>query len=130
LKHFIAVVHKDEDSAYGVHFPDAPGCFSAADSLDEVLQNAVEALTLFFEDCDMVEPRAIGAIRTHAAQDMAEGAFLLAVPLILSEQKLVRANISLDRGVLAAIDATARMRGLTRSSFIAEATKNEIEGRH
>ena len=28
-----AVVHKDEDSAWGVHFPDLPGCFSAADEL-------------------------------------------------------------------------------------------------
>ena len=26
-------VHKDPDSAYGVTFPDFPGCFSAADEL-------------------------------------------------------------------------------------------------
>jgi hypothetical protein len=33
MKYFYAVVHKDEGSAFGVHFPDLPGCFSAADDL-------------------------------------------------------------------------------------------------
>jgi hypothetical protein len=28
MKTFIALVHKDEDSAWGVSFPDLPGCFS------------------------------------------------------------------------------------------------------
>ncbi len=130
MKHFIAVVHKDEDSAFGVHFPDVPGCFSAADDLDDVLANAVEALTLFFEDAEMIEPRGMAEVRQDAAEDIAEGAFLLAVPLVLPQNKQVRANISLDRGVLSAIDAAARARGLTRSSFIAEAARNEIEGRH
>lgn len=130
MKQFIAVVHKDEGSAYGIHFPDVPGCFSAADTLDQVLPNAVEALTLYFEDAEPVEPREVEAIRQDAAEDIAQGAFLMVVPLILSERKQVRANISLDRGMLAAIDAAAQMRGLTRSAFIAEASRNEIEGRH
>jgi predicted RNase H-like HicB family nuclease len=30
--------------------PRSPGCFSAADTLDEVLPNACEALELWFED--------------------------------------------------------------------------------
>ncbi|MDI6026348.1 type II toxin-antitoxin system HicB family antitoxin [Corticibacterium sp. UT-5YL-CI-8] len=33
--HYIALTHKDPDSAYGVSFPDIPGCFSAGDSVDE-----------------------------------------------------------------------------------------------
>ncbi|WP_373089903.1 type II toxin-antitoxin system HicB family antitoxin [Sneathiella sp.] len=31
MKYFIALVHKDPDSAYSVEFPDVPSCFSAAD---------------------------------------------------------------------------------------------------
>lgn len=130
MKHFIAVVHKDEDSAFGVHFPDVPGCFSAADDLDDVLANAVEALTLYFEDADMIDARGMAEVRQDAAEDIAEGAFLMAVPLVLPQNKQVRANISLDRGVLAAIDMAAKARGVTRSSFITEAARNEIEGRH
>ena len=44
-------------------------------------------------------------------------------------RRLVRANISLDKGTLNAIDAAARERGMTRSAFIAEAAMNEITAR-
>jgi len=32
---YIALVHKEKDSAYGVSFPDFPGCISAGDTLEE-----------------------------------------------------------------------------------------------
>ncbi|BAI95836.1 conserved hypothetical protein [Sphingobium indicum UT26S] len=57
MKYFYAVVHKDADSAFGVSFPDLPGCFSAADRLEDVLPNAVEALELWFEDAEERETR-------------------------------------------------------------------------
>ncbi len=44
MKYFYAVVNKDEGSAYGVHFPDLPGCFSAADDPNDVVPNAIEAM--------------------------------------------------------------------------------------
>ncbi|MBO9375956.1 CopG family transcriptional regulator [Sphingomonas histidinilytica] len=130
MKYFYAIVHKDEDSAYGVHFPDLPGCFSAADDLDDVVPNAVEAMELWLED--QAEPTAssVTAIREQAAKDLAEGAFLIAVPRMTTSGKLTRVNLSLDMGTLAAIDMAARDRKLTRSAFLAEAARNEIQGRH
>jgi predicted RNase H-like HicB family nuclease len=41
---YIALVHKDEGTSYGVSFPDVPGCISAGDTLEEALANAGEAL--------------------------------------------------------------------------------------
>ncbi|MEM1009053.1 MAG: type II toxin-antitoxin system HicB family antitoxin [Myxococcota bacterium] len=41
---FFAVIHKDENSDYGVQFPDVPGCFSAGATREEVLLMAKEAL--------------------------------------------------------------------------------------
>ena len=41
---YIGIVSKDGDTAYGIYFPDAPGCFSAAETLDEVFTKASEAL--------------------------------------------------------------------------------------
>jgi predicted RNase H-like HicB family nuclease len=58
MKTFIALVHKDEDSAWGVSFPDLPGCFSAADTLADVLPQAGEALELWFEDEPWLKPAA------------------------------------------------------------------------
>lgn len=45
MKPYIGIVSKDPDSAYGIVFPDAPGCFSAADELDDVFAMASEALS-------------------------------------------------------------------------------------
>ena len=125
-----AIVHKDEDSAWGVHFPDLPGCFSAADDLADVQANASEAVMMYLEGEKAPEPSAIEKIRDMAADDLAEGAFLLAVPYVYVSNRPQRINISIDRGVLDAIDAAATARKLTRSAFLTEAARNEIEGRH
>lgn len=130
MNYFYAVVHKDQDSAFGVHFPDLPGCFSAADRLEDVIPNACEALDLWFEDEAEATPSSVEEVRRIAADDLAEGAFLVAVPRLSNSAKLTRVNISLDRGMLAAIDAAAGQRKLTRSAFLSEAARNEIEGRH
>jgi len=130
MKYFYAVVHKDADSAYGVHFPDLPGCFSAADDLDDVLPNAIEAMELWLEDQPEPDASRVADIRERAAADLAEGAFLMAVPRMTVSGKVARVNVSLDMGTLAAIDAAAGARKLTRSAFLAEAARNEIQGRH
>lgn len=54
---YIAVLHKDENSAFGVHFPDIPGCFSAADNLDRVISNAIEAIALYGEGATLDRPQ-------------------------------------------------------------------------
>jgi len=80
MKTFIALVHKDEDSAWGVTFPDLPGCFSAADSFSDVLAQAGQALELWFKDQPMVEPRDMDAIKDEVADDVTRGACLMVVP--------------------------------------------------
>jgi len=130
MKYFYAVVHKDEGSTYGVHFPDLPGCFSAADDLEDVIPNAIEAMELWLEDQPEPEASSVERIREAAAEDLAEGAFLVMVPRMTTSGKLTRVNLSLDMGTLAAIDAAASARKLTRSAFLAEAARNEIQGRH
>ncbi|RVU03986.1 CopG family transcriptional regulator [Novosphingobium umbonatum] len=130
MKNYIAIVHKDEDSAWGVSFPDLPGCFSAADTLDEILPNACEALELWFEDRPDVTPRSMAEIRELVADELAAGAFLLVVPRVTNAGRSVRVNLSLDSGILEAIDAAASLHKLTRSAFLAMAARNEIQGAH
>ena len=129
MQYFYAIVDKDEDSAFGVRFPDLPGCFSAADVIEDVLPNACEALELWFEDARAVAPQRLDQIRADAADDIAAGAFIVAVPYIKRTGRQVRANISLDKGMLDAIDRAAAERSLTRSAFLADAARNEIEMR-
>jgi len=35
MRAYIALIHKEPDSDYGVSFPDLPGCISAGLTLDE-----------------------------------------------------------------------------------------------
>ena len=128
MTYYIALVHKEKASAFGVQFPDVPGCFSAADDIDHVVTNAAEALSLWAEDQVLPTPRAVEKIVAdkEVAAELAAGAFLVSVPFQENDTRVVSANISLERGVLKAIDAAAKRRKLTRSAFLAQAARNEI----
>lgn len=129
---YIALVHKDTDSDYGVMIPDVPGCFSAGTTLDEAIENAVEALSghvrMMESDGERVAaPRTIDAIM--ADPDLAEereGAIVSAVPLVRDRGSSTRINVSLDLGLLEAIDQAARRRKQTRSAYIASAARREL----
>ncbi len=129
---YIAVIHHDEGSAYGVSFPDVPDCFAAADEAGDILKNAMAALDDYFADGHPIPaPRDIQAIRKEVAEDLAEGAYLLAVPYIPRPTISARVNLSIDRGLLQAIDAAVEQSGLkNRSAFIAMAARKEIEQQH
>jgi predicted RNase H-like HicB family nuclease len=42
---YIAIIHKDPNSDFGVSFPDFPGCITAGRTLDEAKEMAREALS-------------------------------------------------------------------------------------
>ena len=124
--HYIAVIDKDPDSAFGIRFPEAPGCFSAADSFEDIVPNAMEALALYLDDGEEAWPRGLEAVREEVAGDLAAGAFLMLVPHVPERRRTVRVNVSLDKGLLDTLDEAARMRGMSRSAFVAKAAAREI----
>jgi predicted RNase H-like HicB family nuclease len=129
---FIALVHKDPESCYGVSFPDVPGCTSAGDTLDEALTNAVDALSghirLMESDGEATpQPRTLEALNVDPEfrEDM-KGAIISAVPLVRDRSSTTRINVSLDLGLLEAIDGLAKQRSQTRSAFLASAARREL----
>jgi predicted RNase H-like HicB family nuclease len=46
MTQYIALIHKDADSDFGVSFPDLPGCVTAGSTLAEARAFAAEALAL------------------------------------------------------------------------------------
>lgn len=129
---YIAFIHKEPDSVYGVSFPDLPGCISAGATIDEAVRNAVEALSghvrMMEADHDAVPaPRDFDSIMSdpQLAEDR-EGAMTTVVPLVRDRGSTVRVNVSFDLGLLEAIDSTANARGQTRSAFLASAARREI----
>lgn len=111
---------------YGVFFPDLPGCTSAGDSVGEAALNAEEALAghlLVSEQYgdDIPEPSDFEQIEVDP--DVEEVARLL----VRGERKgkAVRINITLDEGLLAAIDKVAA----NRSGFLADAARVALAAR-
>ena len=125
--HYYAIVHHDPGSAYGVSFPDVPDCFAAADNTKDIMANAIAALDDYFADGHGVpDPRDIDIIRAELAEDLAEGAFLISVPLIERDTLVMRANISMRRGAIKSIDEYAKMLDMNRSQFLEMAARNEM----
>jgi len=123
-----------ETGAYGVTVPDLPGCTSGGSTTDEALRNAMEAIRLWAEDAiaggeELPPPRSAEKLRAdpEVAQAVAEGAALAIVPLLLDTGRPAKANLSIDAGLLTAIDEAAAARGLTRSAFLASAAREKIE---
>ena len=74
-------------------------------------------------------PRSLRAIEhDESLAQWREGATIAFVPLIVDKGSPRRINISLDYGLLHAIDDEAKRRGMTRSAFLSSAARNEIEG--
>jgi predicted RNase H-like HicB family nuclease len=73
MSYYVAIVEDaGPDQAIGVWFPDLPGCFSAGDNVDEALQNAEEALSLYAEaeakeGRNLPPPRLLSELRRDAA---------------------------------------------------------------
>lgn len=130
MRYFTAIVHQEGDSAYGLTVPDLPGCFAAADSWDSIPATAAEALDLWFEDQPDIEPASLDALRqrNNIRAQMAAGAALMPVPYIPADAAPARINVSLERGLLRAIDQTAKERVIPRSSFLASAARRESVG--
>ena len=69
---YIAFLHKDRKSDYGVSFPDFPGCVTAGKTFDEARRMAVEALSLhikgMMEDGEAIpEPSTLDALAKDPA---------------------------------------------------------------
>ena len=132
MARYIALID-GEPGAWGVVFPDCDGCTAMGETVDQALARGTEALREWMADRKAAghaspSPRSAEAVRTDPdfAEDIESGALLASVPLLLDEGRSVRANVSLDAGLLEAIDEAARLRGLTRSAFLASAAREKI----
>ena len=88
MPHYIALIHKDADSCYGVSFPDWPGVITASETIDEAMQQAAEVLSFAAEDWEnrddtrgIPKPRTIDELRADPGfRDDAVDAVIAAVP--------------------------------------------------
>ena len=119
------IIHKDENSDYGVTFPDLPGCFSAGDTIEEALANAQEAAECHIEgmliDSDPI-PVATNIENHKDSPDFKDGIWALVdVDLSRLSLKSKRVNITMPERLLNSLDYFAKKHGESRSGLLAQA---------
>lgn len=128
-RNYIGIIHKEADSAFGVSFPDFPGCIAAGLTLEEARAAAGEALAFHIEGLledggSLPDPSSLDA--AMADPDFRDGvAILVSVPV--TSPRSVRVNVSLPEDILGEIDRYAEAHGMTRSGFLARAARKAIE---
>lgn len=132
MTHYVAVIESSKTTV-GAWFPDIPGCVTASSNEAVTIAQAAEALRLWAEDAldsgeTLPEPRSLEVLKADpdVKESMSRGAAFIFIPLLVDSGRPARANISLDRNLLEAIDQAAKVRGLTRSAFLASAARDKI----
>ena len=128
MSNYIALIHKDHDSDYGVSFPDLPGCITAGKTLDEAREMAEEALALHLdglvEDGQPV-PEASSLEDIMGDPGNQDGvAILVKAP---QKQRIVRVNVTFPEDLLRSIDEFAAQHGQTRSGLLATIARRELD---
>jgi predicted RNase H-like HicB family nuclease len=125
---YIALIHKDADSDYGVSFPDLPGVVTAGSTLDEARDMAAEALSLHLEglaaDGEAIpEPSSLEEIMASKEN---KDAVATLIPAPATAVRSVRVNVTLPSDLLEQIDARAEEEGFTRSGFLAQSARKAL----
>lgn len=126
------VIHKDDNSDFGVMVPDIPGCYSAGSTYDEALSNVHEAIECHLEGLLLDnESIPVGSLMDRwINQDEFSGGVWAIVDIDLSQisGKAKRVNITIPERVLNLIDLYSKSHSIkNRSSFLADAALSYIE---
>ena len=129
MANYIAVIHKDPKSDFGVSFADFPGCITAGSTIDEAKDMAHGALSLhikgMLEDGENIPtPSKLEDIMDDP--DYSDAAAILVVSVSEAKSRSVRVNITMPEDMLRKIDSVAKKRGMSRSSFLVHAAQNAI----
>ena len=126
---YIAYLHKDRASDFGVSFPDFPGCVTAGKTLEEARRLAAEALALHIEgmiqDGEKIPtPSSIDDIAADPAMKNAVAFMVLIEP---PGDKTVRINIAARESQVEQIDARAKRFGLSRSAYLIQSGLGQLD---
>ncbi len=129
MSRYLAIVD-GSGKTWGVVIPDFPGCHGGGATPEAAVADATRALREFAADMTadreaIPVPSSWDKITAVAKREGYSGGFVY-VPLLLDKMRPVRANISLDAGLLEQIDRAAAEHGLTRSAFLASAALEKI----
>lgn len=121
------IVHKENNSEFGVALPDIPGCFTCGDTLDEALKNLQDAVECYYAGEGVCAPPKASNIETlmNNQDFFTDGGFWVLADIDFSflSKKTIRVNITMPEYKLVMIDKAAKDHGLSRSAFLMQAAE-------
>jgi len=126
---YFGVVHKDKNSGYGVSFPDFPGCVAADADLEDVIEQAKEALEFhirgMIEDGESIPE----ASKMEDISDENKPIALAPVEVEVPSLRVKRYNIAARDADMRKIDRFLKKRGRhrDRSEFLISSALREID---
>ncbi len=124
MSYYIALIHKEPKSDFGVSFPDFPGCVTAGSTLDEAFDMGVEALAGHIEtmaEAGEAIPSPSSMEEVMSDPENRDGVAVL-VPAPELSDRAMRLSVTLPESLVRRIDAVTR----NRSRFLAEAAEQKL----
>ncbi len=123
------IIHKDNDTGYGVTIPDIPGCFTYGDTQEEAVLNIQEAVELYYQGEDISDPPAPSQMEDLLTSDLYTRdsfLYLADIDFAFIAPKTQRINITVPEYKLVRIDRAAKARGISRSAFFVDSAEQNI----
>lgn len=130
MPNYIAIVHKEPASDYGVSFPDFPSCITAGKTIDEAKDLAYESLVLHIisqqEDGEQL-PAPTNLEDIIADPENVDAVAFLVVSVPDAGGKVKRINVTMPEDILRRVDSAAKSLGLSRSSYLTRAAQEAMK---
>jgi predicted RNase H-like HicB family nuclease len=127
---YIAFIHRDPDTGFAVGFPDLPGLWISAPTMDRAWEEAEVALPIHLRRM-IEEGEAVPAPSTldmlSAAEGYRDALAVVAIHAAEMAAPTVLVNIAMSEAMLRAIDEFAAARGFTRAGFLVQAARKALE---
>lgn len=123
------IIHKDDDTGYGVTIPDIPGCFAYGDTQEEAILNIQEAVELYYHGEDISDPPASSQMEDFLDSDLYTRdsfLYLADIDFAFIAPKTQRVNITVPEYKLIRIDRAAKAKGISRSAFFVDSAEQLI----
>ena len=128
-KNYIGILDGGGD-VWGVRLPDIDGCVGGGATPEAAIADVTQALrdVLAHKQSSGVPFPAASAISEILRREKpGKGESTVIIPVVLDAGRSVRANLTMDAGLLEAIDTAATRAGVTRSAFVANAAREKLD---
>jgi predicted RNase H-like HicB family nuclease len=128
-RNYIGILDGSGD-VWGVRIPDINGCVGGGATPEAAIADVTQALRDVLahkQSSGVAIPKASAIADILRREKPAKSESTVIISVVLDAGRSVRANLTMDAGLLEAIDTAASRAGITRSAFIASAAREKLD---